>query len=215
MEYFILAIVLAYVIGSIPTAVWVGRLFYGKDVRNEGSGNAGATNTIRVLGLKAGIPVLLMDVFKGFAAVWLAPVLAPAVHYNTHEAYLLLAAAAAVVLGHTFPLFAGFRGGKGVATLLGVGFGLYPFGALVVLGIFIVILSFSHYVSLASVSASLAFPLIVFFLFPPDHWSFYALAVAVAVFLPITHRKNIQRLISGTESKMSYRKKSEKQSEKQ
>lgn len=215
MGYFVLAIALAYAIGSIPTAVWVGRLFYGKDVRNEGSGNAGATNTIRVLGLKAGIPVLLIDVFKGYAAVWLAPFIAHEMHYSLHEAYLLLGAAAAVVLGHTFPLFAGFRGGKGVATLLGVGFGLYPFSALIVLGIFIAILGFSHYVSLASVTAGLAFPFIVFFIFPPDHWSFYALAVAVAVFLPITHRRNIQRLIGGTESKISFRKKTDTQATKQ
>ncbi len=208
---FVLAIILAYLMGSIPTAVWVGQFFYKIDIRNEGSGNAGATNTIRVLGLKAGIPVLLIDVFKGLAAVWLVPWIATEVQHEAHTAYLLLATAAAVVLGHTFPLFAGFRGGKGVATLLGVGFGLYPVSALIVLGIFVVVLVATHYVSLASMSAGIAFPFLVFFLFPPDHWSFYVLAVAVAVFLPITHRKNIQRLIEGKESKIHFRKRREKE----
>ncbi len=126
----ILPVLVAYLLGSIPTAVWVGKAFYGVDVRQSGSGNAGATNTIRVLGLKAGIPVLLVDVFKGLAAVFLA---APIHSYFGGEdvsALLLLAVSIAAVMGHTFPLFAGFKGGKGVATLLGLGFGIYPWAAL-------------------------------------------------------------------------------------
>jgi acyl phosphate:glycerol-3-phosphate acyltransferase len=204
---FVLPVVAAYLLGSIPTAVWVGKIFYGVDVRSQGSGNAGATNTIRVLGLKAGIPVLLVDVFKGYAAIAIAPLLVTENLTEAGLAYILLLVAAAVVIGHTFPLFAGFRGGKGVATLLGVGFGLYLWAALIALGIFIVVLSISRYVSLASITAGLSFPLTVIFIFPPPNWLYYILAVAVALFLPITHRKNIARLLQGTESKLSFRKK--------
>ncbi|MBU2558075.1 MAG: glycerol-3-phosphate 1-O-acyltransferase PlsY [Bacteroidetes bacterium] len=194
-------VLVAYLLGSIPTAVWIGKMFYGIDVRQEGSGNAGATNTIRVLGLKAGIPVLLIDVFKGFIAIYLAQ----RIHFNFVEneadATLLLVAAAATVLGHTFPVFAQFKGGKGVATLLGIGLGLYPWAALGAILIFTVVLLISGYVSLSSMSAGIAFPFMVVFLFPPDHFLLTILAIAVAVFLPITHRKNITRLLNGTESK--------------
>lgn len=109
----VLPVLAAYLLGSIPTAVWVGKFFYGVDVRSQGSGNAGATNTIRVLGLKAGIPVLLIDVFKGYAAIAIAPWLVTANLSEAGLAYVLLLVAAAVVIGHTFPLFAGFRGQRG------------------------------------------------------------------------------------------------------
>ncbi|MDP3464082.1 MAG: glycerol-3-phosphate 1-O-acyltransferase PlsY [Bacteroidales bacterium] len=203
----LLGILLTYMIGSIPTAVWVGKAFYNIDVRTQGSGNAGATNTIRVLGLKAGIPVLLVDVMKGFFAIKLMQWFLISGGGEPYDAYWLLAASVAVVIGHTFPLWAGFRGGKGVATLLGVGFGLFPFAALTALLVFIVVLLISRYVSLSSLAAGIGFPFLVFFVFPADHWIFYALAIAVAIFLPFTHRKNISRLLSGTESKLVLRKK--------
>jgi len=114
-----LPVIVGYLLGSIPTAVWVGKKFYGKDVRLEGSGNAGATNTIRVLGLTAGIPVLLIDVFKGLTAVLLIEPLSRLGGGIEITPLLQLLVATAAVLGHTFPLFAGFRGGKGVATFLG------------------------------------------------------------------------------------------------
>jgi acyl phosphate:glycerol-3-phosphate acyltransferase len=202
-----LAIAVSYLLGSIPTAVWVGRRFYGVDVRTQGSGNAGATNTIRVLGLKAGVPVLLIDVLKGLVAVLLVDPITNLPHDEPLRAYTLLAASVAVVLGHTFPIWAGFRGGKGVATLLGVGFGLFPQAALVALLIFIAVFAATRYVSLGSLSAGISFPFVVFFIFPANHWIFYALAVAVAVFLPLTHRKNIVRLIQGKENKISFKKK--------
>jgi acyl phosphate:glycerol-3-phosphate acyltransferase len=204
---FVLPAIVAYLIGSIPTAVWIGKMFYKTDVRKHGSGNAGATNTIRVLGLRAGIPVLLFDVFKGYAAVWLTPLLVSADLEYSALAYILLVVAAAVVLGHTFPLYASFKGGKGVATLLGVGFGLYPLASLVALAIFIVVLAVSRYVSLSSITAAVFFPLIVVFIFPPPNFLYYILAIAVAVFLPLTHRKNIKRLLEGSESKLSFSKK--------
>ncbi len=197
----VVPVLVAYILGSIPTAVWVGRRFYGVDVRKEGSGNAGATNTIRVLGLKAGIPVLLVDILKGLSAVLLTPVIFHWLGGKDVSPYLMLISAAAVVLGHTFPVFAGFKGGKGVATLLGVGFGLYPMAAVGAVIIFATVLIISGYVSLGSITAGISFPLMVIFLFPPSHVIYIVLAVAVAVFLPITHRKNIKRLLNGTESK--------------
>lgn len=203
----ILPLVFAYLIGSIPTAVWVGKWFYKVDVREHGSGNAGATNTIRVLGLKAGIPVLLIDVIKGYIAVLMAPVLFKLGGGETMSPYIEISTAAFAVVGHTIPVFAGFRGGKGVATLLGVGLGLFPIAAWIAVAIFATILRATKYVSLASITAGITFPFIVFFFFPPPIWAYYVLAVAVAIFLPYTHRKNIRRLIDGTESKISFSKK--------
>jgi len=204
MTGIILSLLAAYVLGSIPTAVWVGKWFYGVDVRNEGSGNAGATNTIRVLGVKAGIPVLLTDVFKGYLAVVLVTKIMAWTGSADVPPLLEIAAGAAAVVGHTLPLFAGFRGGKGVATLLGVGLGLFPYAAWVAVAIFATVLIISKYVSLASITAGITFPLFVFFVFPAPHWSYNVLAVLVAIFLPFTHRKNIKRLITGTESKVNF-----------
>ncbi|MDO8896695.1 MAG: glycerol-3-phosphate 1-O-acyltransferase PlsY [Bacteroidales bacterium] len=207
MTEIILPLVFAYLIGSIPTAVWVGKWFYKVDVREHGSGNAGATNTIRVLGLKAGIPVLLIDVIKGYIAVLMAPVLFELGGGEIMSPYLAILTAALAVVGHTIPVFAGFRGGKGVATLLGVGLGLFPVAAWVAVLIFAVMLIATKYVSLSSITAGVTFPFFVFFLFPPPNWAYYVLAVAVAIFLPYTHRKNIKRLIDGTESKINFSKK--------
>lgn len=206
MTGIILSIIVAYLLGSIPTAVWVGKYYYGVDVRNEGSGNAGATNVIRVLGLKAGIPVLLVDVLKGYFAVIVVQHIVHATGGADASPVIEIFAAAAAVIGHTLPLFASFRGGKGVATLLGVGFGLFPYAAWVALGIFAVVLIITHYVSLGSITAGVTFPFFVAFVFPPPHWTYMILAVVVALFLPWTHRKNIQRLINGTESKINFKK---------
>ncbi len=202
----ILSIIAAYLLGSIPTAVWVGKTFYGVDVRNEGSGNAGATNVIRVLGLKAGIPVLLVDVLKGYFAVILVRQIVHATGGADISPLIEIIAAAAAVIGHTLPVFAGFRGGKGVATLLGVGFGLFPYAAWVALAIFAVVLASTLYVSLGSITAGVTFPFFVAFVFPPPHWTYMILAVMVALFLPWTHRKNIRRLLNGTEPKMNLKK---------
>jgi glycerol-3-phosphate acyltransferase PlsY len=203
----IAGILLAYLLGSIPSAVWVGKTFFGVDVRNEGSGNAGATNTIRVLGSRAGVPVLLMDVLKGWLAVFLAWYFIPESFGELQITYYRIVSAAAVVLGHVFPVFAGFRGGKGIATLLGVGIALYPFAVLVVVGIFVSVLLISGYVSLGSIAGAVSFPLIVVFLFNPGSLPLIILAVFVGVFVPVTHRKNIKRLLNGTESKFTLKKK--------
>jgi len=203
----ILLIIAAYLIGSIPTAVWVGKIFYRIDVREHGSGNAGATNTIRVLGYKAGIPVLLFDVFKGWIAVQLAVWISFPGLSEDGVTYVMISCAIAAVLGHIFPLFAGFRGGKGVGTLAGVGLALYPLALLIVLGIFIVILAITHYVSLASILGSISFPFIVYFITGERHITLLILALLIAVFVPLTHRKNIKRLLKGEENRFQFRRK--------
>jgi acyl phosphate:glycerol-3-phosphate acyltransferase len=201
--YAIAGMLLAYLIGSIPTAVWWGKTFYGIDVRDQGSGNAGATNTIRVLGVKAGVPVLLFDVFKGWLAVFLSAFfLSPELNVFQVDLFRIITAIA-VVLGHVFPVFAGFRGGKGIATLLGVGIALYPWAVLITLGVFILMLVTTRYVSLSSITGAVTFPFTVIFLFNPGSLPLIALAVFVGIFVPLTHRKNILRLLKNEESKFS------------
>jgi len=203
----IAGILTAYLIGSIPSAVWVGKAFYGIDVRTQGSGNAGATNTIRVLGTKAGVPVLLIDVLKGWLAIYLTRYFIPDFFSESQITIYRIAAAAAVVSGHVFPVLAQFRGGKGIATLLGVGIALYPLAVLVVLVIFHIVLIATKYVSLASITGAISFPIIVIFVFNPGSLPLIILSVLVGIFVPITHRKNIVRLIKRTESKFSLKKK--------
>jgi len=200
-------ILIAYLIGSVPTAVWVSKAFYGKDVRDHGSGNAGATNTIRVLGYKAGIPVLLFDVFKGWLAVQLvAWIPFPDIPVES-LVYIKIGCAVAAVLGHIFPVYAGFRGGKGVGTLAGVGLALYPIALLIVLGIFIITFAISRYVSLSSVLGSVSFPFIVYFITDERNLALLGLAVFVAFFIPTTHLKNIKRLLKGEENRFNFRRK--------
>jgi glycerol-3-phosphate acyltransferase PlsY len=195
-------ILTAYLLGSIPTSVWWGKAFYKIDVREFGSGNAGATNTIRVLGKKAGFPVLAIDILKGSLAVLLAYLTdlhagsAAFVNYQ-------IALGVAAVMGHIFPLFAGFRGGKGVATLLGVALAMEPQIAGLALIVFLVMLLLFQYVSLASMTAGLSFPVILLTLFPGRPASMIAFSIVVSVMLIITHKKNIQRLLKKQESKLS------------
>ena len=191
----------AYLLGSIPSSVWIGKIFYGIDVREHGSGNAGTTNTIRILGYKAGIPVFIIDALKGWLAVFLTKIIFGYFPSMEMPEYMPIVSAVAVVLGHIFPVFAGFRGGKGVATLLGVGFGLIPIPALIALGIFIAVLLCFGYVSLASITAAVTLPVVTYFFVMPDNIFLLLLTIAVAVFVPITHRQNIKRLMNGTENK--------------
>ena len=205
--YIIFGLIMAYLLGSVPTAVWVGKLFYGKDVREHGSGNAGATNTIRVLGYAAGIPVLLFDVFKGWCAVQLTWFFPEGIVSQDIEIYIKIGYAVAAVLGHIFPVFAGFRGGKGVGTLAGVGIALYPLALLIILGIFILILTLTRYVSLSSILGAISFPIVVVFITGQHHPGLVALAIFVALFIPATHLKNIRRLIKGEENRFDFRRK--------
>ena len=205
--YIALIFILAYVLGSIPFSIWIGQAFFKKDIRTEGSGNAGTTNTFRVLGWKAGIPVFLLDAFKGWFAINLVYLLPDGYVKQEYFYYLATAQAVAVVLGHIFPLFAGFKGGKGVATLLGVGVALYPFSGPLAFGVWIVVFLLSGYVSLASVIACFSFPFISYFLFHNTEPPLVLLSFAVAVFIPIIHANNIRRLLTGNESRFLYRRK--------
>lgn len=196
----ILFLIGAYLLGSIPTAVWIGKFFYKIDVREYGSGNAGATNTFRVLGKKAGIPVLLIDVMKGFAAVSLAYLS----HYRLNSNQMInlqLVLGIASLVGHIFPIFASFRGGKGIATLLGIILAVHPYAALVSMSIFIVVLLISSYVSLSSMTAAVCFPIVVIGIFETTAPSLIIFSILIAIMVLITHQKNIERLLRREESK--------------
>ena len=201
----IIALILAYLIGSIPSAVWVGRTFYGIDVREYGSGNAGATNTFRVLGKKAGIPVLLMDITKGFLAVKLVTIFGNYPQESQQYVNFKLVLGVCGLLGHIFPVYVGFRGGKGVATLLGILSAVHPQAAAVCAGVFTLMLIFSHYVSLSSMSAAITYPIIIMYVFHETVPTVNVFAMAVAILVLITHQKNIERLLKGTESRISFR----------
>ncbi|MBE5033785.1 glycerol-3-phosphate 1-O-acyltransferase PlsY [Gallalistipes aquisgranensis] len=197
----ILLVVAAYLLGSIPSAVWIGKKYYGVDVREHGSRNAGATNTLRVLGRRAALPVFALDVFKGFVAVTLAH-LAGYPHGSDQTFNLKIALVAAAVLGHIFPVFAGFRGGKGVATLAGAVLGVYPPAVLLCVATFLVVLMVSHYVSLSSMTAGVMFPVYIVLVFRETYLPLILFGCVIAVLLIFTHRKNIRRLAAGTESKI-------------
>ncbi len=209
----IFLLVAAYLLGSIPTAVWIGKYFYKIDVREYGSGNAGATNTFRVLGKKAGIPVLLIDVLKGFAAVSLAyfnPVNPHNPNSQTQLINLQLVLGIASLIGHIFPIFASFRGGKGIATLLGIILAVHLPAALIAIGIFIFVLLVSKYVSLGSMIAAVCFPVIVIVVFEVRTPSLIIFSILISILVLITHQKNIERLLRKEESKTRIIKKKSK-----
>jgi glycerol-3-phosphate acyltransferase PlsY len=198
----VMAFTLAYLLGSIPTAVWIGRKFHNIDVRQHGSGNAGATNVIRVLGWKTGIPVMIIDVGKS----WLATMLP--VFFNLAEpgsallTNLQIFTGVIAITGHIFPVFAGFRGGKGVACVFGAVLALQPLLTLCCFGVFLLVLSVTGIVSVSSMSAGIAFPLLLFVFFETPSLVFKVFSILIAVALIITHRKNITRLLKGEESKL-------------
>jgi len=194
--------VAAYLCGSIPTSVWWGRAFHGVDVREHGSKNAGATNTFRVLGPKAGVPVLLIDMLKGFAPVRVLAWWSGLEDGSADFTWLRVCMALAAVVGHLYPVFAGFRGGKDVATSFGGILALHRGIALICLGVFVVVYLLSKYVSLGSLCAALAFPFLVFFIAKDDHLVFQGFALAICVLVFWTHRTNIGRLLRGEESRL-------------
>jgi glycerol-3-phosphate acyltransferase PlsY len=208
--YSVSALILAYLCGSIPTAVWIGLAFYDIDVREYGSGNAGATNTFRVLGKQAGIPVMLLDILKG----WTATNLAFFIGVSTTGAYnsasymnYALALGVAAVMGHLFPIFAGFRGGKGVATLFGMILAIHLHAALLCVLVFVVVLLLTKYVSLSSIAAAFTYPIGVSFVFPTSIRSVVIYGMCICLLILVTHQKNIERLLKGTESKVNFLKK--------
>ncbi len=204
---FILFALIAYLLGSIPTSVWVGKSYYGIDVREHGSKNAGATNTFRVLGKKPGKIVLVIDVLKGATAVLLPYFF---LHYTIDYQRLIqiqLLTAILAILGHVFPLFANFKGGKGVATSLGIIIGLHPPAAGICLGVFLIVFILSKYVSLGAIATAISFPLLIIFLFHVDSIWLRGFSILLGSVVVLTHKKNILRLVKGEESKMNLFKK--------
>lgn len=198
----VLILLVAYLLGSIPTSVWVSRYFFGIDIRDYGSGNAGATNTYRVLGSKWGTFVMVIDMLKGFIAVKLAFLLPYYVADEFARTNLQIALGMCAVLGHIFPAFAQFRGGKGVATLFGLVLGVSPWTALGCVGVFLFVLYLTRFVSLSSIFASLAFPVFILLIFNVDNHAYRVFAVIVAFLVIVTHQKNIGRILRGNESKV-------------
>jgi len=200
MQEFLL-IVIAYLIGSIPTAVWVSKYFFGIDIRQYGSGNAGATNTFRVLGKGWGSFVMAVDILKGVLASFLYLLLPYYLTDEFHRTNLMVGLGMAAVLGHIFPIWAGFKGGKGVATVFGMVLAIQPLVALAVVGIFLLVLFLTRFVSLSSILASLALPILILVIFNEPEPLYRIFAIAVALLVILTHQKNIQRLLNGNESK--------------
>lgn len=200
----VLIIVIAYLIGSVPTAVWVSKGFFGIDIREYGSGNAGATNTFRVLGSRWGTFVMIIDMLKGVAATslyLLLPYYADVAN-EWDRTNLMVGLGLAAVLGHIFPIWADFRGGKGVATLFGMILAIQPIVAICCVGVFLLVLYLTRFVSLSSIFASIAFAVLILFIFNEKEPLYRAFAIAVALLVILTHQKNISRLLRGSESKV-------------
>jgi glycerol-3-phosphate acyltransferase PlsY len=193
--------VAAYLIGSIPFGILLAKLFGGVDVRKAGSGNIGATNVARVAGPLPGILTLVLDGVKGAAAVWLAA------RFANESALWMTVAGLSALLGHCFPVWLRFRGGKGVATAAGMFLALCWPAALGAIGVFILVVLFSRFVSLGSVSAAAAMPLLIYLLWAPHHAPPPAItfgAFAAAMLVVYKHDANIQRLVEGREPKFSF-----------
>ena len=202
MMFCIVFICLAYLIGSIPTAVWTGKKWHGLDPREHGSKNAGATNTFRVLGKKSGWFVLIVDITKGILASILPLLIAE--NYSDNQLLVVqLSTSFACIIGHVFPIFAQFKGGKGVATSLGIIIGLNPISAAISLGIFLVVFLLFKYVSLGAIVTSLSYPFVSYFIVKEDARIMIIFTVLLGFLIIVSHRKNITRLMNGEESRMN------------
>jgi glycerol-3-phosphate acyltransferase PlsY len=211
----ILVILIAYLIGSIPTSVWISKIFFNIDIRDYGSGNAGATNTYRVLGSKWGTYVMIGDMGKAIIAVKLAFLLPYSFESGLYLVNMQLALGLAAVVGHIFPIWAEFRGGKGVATLFGMVLGIQPNVAICCVGVFILVLFLTRWVSLSSILASIAFPVFILVIFNEPEKLYRVFAITVALLVLLTHQKNIGRLLKGSESKVPILKHRDKRRQKQ
>lgn len=212
MKEFLL-IVIAYCIGSVPTAIWVSKSFFSIDIREYGSGNAGASNTFRVLGSRWGAFVMIVDVLKGVLATSLYIFLP---YYLTSEwdrTNFMVGLGLAAMLGHIFPIWANFRGGKGVATLFGMILAIQPLVAICCIGVFLLVLYLTRFVSLSSILASIAFAVFILFIFNEQEPLYRAFAITVTLLVILTHQKNISRLLKGSESKVPILKHRDKRKE--
>ena len=207
-----LILVLSFLVGSIPASVWIGKIAYGIDLREHGSGNAGATNAFRVLGWKAGLVASLVDLGKGLLAAGVIATiridaLPGGLGFWEVDSVVRLIAGVTAVVGHNYPIWAGFRGGKGVSTTAGVLLALTPGVMLITLGVFAAVLFASRYVSLASLTATITYPSAIAikkYVFQAEGLDasvfVFSLALATAIF--VAHRSNIKRLLSGSESRI-------------
>jgi len=197
----IIIIIVAYFLGAIPTSVWISRSFYKIDIRDYGSGNAGATNTFRVLGVKAGIVVFIVDILKGFLAVNLIHFTSYYIPHSGDYINIQLLLGIAAMIGHIFPVYVGFKGGKGVATLFGVICAISFYPTLIMAGIFFTTLILSRYVSLASMVSGLSFPVLIIVVFKETTPALVIFSLIMAVLMLFTHQKNIERLVRKEEKK--------------
>jgi glycerol-3-phosphate acyltransferase PlsY len=198
----IILIISAYLIGSIPTSVWVSKRFFGIDIRDYGSGNAGATNTYRVLVSKWGTFVMIIDMLKGVVATSLYIFFPGYLNNELHRTNLMIGLGLAAVLGHIFPIWANFKEGKGDATLYGMALAIQPIVAVSCVGVFLLVLYLTRFVSLSSILAGIAFMVFILFIFNEKESLYRIFAGIVALLIVLTHQKNITRIIKGTESKV-------------
>jgi len=213
MIFLILILVLSYLAGSIPTAVITSRFLIHQDIRNLGSGNAGATNVFRILGWKPALCVVLIDVGKGLASVlWISQIRADAIPLSPYLVQIL--AGAAAVLGHVWTVFAGFRGGKGVGTAFGVLIGLAAWPTLVTFAVWLIIVLSTRIVSIASITAGILLPLLLLarhhLLHEPVPVELRIMTLALGIFVLFTHRSNIRRLLRGEENRFGRSQKQDK-----
>lgn len=213
MNHYVLfsfAIILAYLLGSIPTSYLIGKIFFKIDIRNYGSGNVGATNALRVLGVKTGLIVLLFDIFKGFIVVQLSKVML--LKYVERVDIFLVFIGMAAILGHIFTVFLKFKGGKGVATSTGVFLALIPIPFIFALSVFLLVVIISKYVSLGSLAAATVLFVSELIVNIPkfQELEYLVLTAIVVIFIFIKHKANIRRLINGNENKLNFKKKGDK-----
>lgn len=200
----LLLIIVAYLIGSIPTALIISKKFFGVDIRDYGSGNMGATNTFRVLGTRYGTVVMILDILKGAVAVGLYNFLP---YYFGSDSELqrtnfMIGLGLSAVLGHIFPIWANFKGGKGVATLFGMILAIQPIVAFSCVGVFLLVLYLTRYVSLSSILASVFLPICVLWIWNEHEVLYRVFALIVALLVIFTHQKNIGRILRGVESRV-------------
>jgi acyl phosphate:glycerol-3-phosphate acyltransferase len=197
-------LILAYLVGAIPTSIWVGKIFYKIDVRDFGSGNAGASNAIRVFGPAVGLFVLVTDMFKGFAAVYLVRFYSFVCPGTPEFINIQIILGVAAVLGHIYPVYAGFRGGKGVATIFGVLLALHPLATICAAGVFLIGFFATRYSSVGSILAAISFPIWIIVVFKTPYLHLEIFSVLVGLLIIYTHRNNIVRLWQGNENKTDF-----------
>ena len=198
----LLLIVCAYLIGSIPTALIISKKFFGIDIREYGSGNMGATNTFRVLGSQYGTIVMVCDILKGMIAVALYNFLPYYFHNELERTNFMIGLGLSAVMGHIFPVWANFKGGKGVATLFGMILAIQPVVAVSCVGVFLLVLFLTRYVSLSSVLGALMLPICVLWIWNEHEVMYRVFALLVAFLVILTHQKNIGRILRGVESRV-------------